>query len=41
MRVQLRTQPLRQANVARELRLRVKRALDDAGVAYKQGPTSR
>jgi moderate conductance mechanosensitive channel len=38
LRVQLRTQPLRQNEVARELRMRVKDALDAAGVAYKQGP---
>jgi moderate conductance mechanosensitive channel len=38
LRVQLRTQPLRQNEVARELRMRVKDALDGAGVAYKQGP---
>jgi len=38
LRVQLRTQPLRQNDVARELRVRVKDALDEAGVAYKQGP---
>lgn len=38
LRVQLRTQPLRQNDVARELRVRVKDALDQAGVAYKQGP---
>jgi small-conductance mechanosensitive channel len=39
LRVQLRTQPLRQNAVARELRARVKDALDEAGVAYKQGPS--
>jgi moderate conductance mechanosensitive channel len=38
LRVQLRTQPLRQNEVARELRVRVKAALDAGGVAYKQGP---
>jgi len=38
LRVQLRTQPLRQNDVARELRARVKHTLDEAGVAYKQGP---
>ena len=38
LRVQLRTQPLRQNEVARELRVRVKDALDEGGVAYKQGP---
>jgi small-conductance mechanosensitive channel len=38
LRVQLRTQPLRQNEVARELRVRVKDALDEANVAYKQGP---
>jgi len=38
LRVQLRTQPLRQNEVARELRVRVKDALDAGGVAYKQGP---
>jgi small conductance mechanosensitive channel len=38
LRVQLRTQPLRQNEVARELRARVKDALDAGGVAYKQGP---
>ncbi len=38
LRVQLRTQPLRQNEVARELRVRVKDALDAGDVAYKQGP---
>jgi small-conductance mechanosensitive channel len=38
LRVQLRTQPLRQNEVARELRVRVKAALDEANVSYKQGP---
>jgi moderate conductance mechanosensitive channel len=38
LHVQLRSQPHRQAAIARELRLRVKRALDSAGVPYKQGP---
>jgi moderate conductance mechanosensitive channel len=38
LRVQLRTQPLRQNDVARELRVRVKDALEEAGVAYKQAP---
>jgi moderate conductance mechanosensitive channel len=40
LHVQVRCQPYRQGAVARELRLRVKRALDAAGVPYKQGPTS-
>ena len=38
LRVQLRTQPLRQNDVARELRLRLKAALDAGGVSYQQGP---
>jgi len=38
LRVQLRTQPLRQVEVARELRARVKTALDEADVSYKQTP---
>jgi moderate conductance mechanosensitive channel len=38
VRVQLRTQPLRQNDVARELRVRVKDALDAGGVSYNEGP---
>jgi moderate conductance mechanosensitive channel len=38
VRVRLQTQPMRQAQVARELRVRVKDALDGAGVAYTKGP---
>jgi small conductance mechanosensitive channel len=38
VRVRLHTQPMRQTQVARELRLRVKAALDEAGIAYTKGP---
>ncbi len=38
IRVRLHTQPTRQGAVARELRVRVKTALDGAGVAYTKGP---
>jgi moderate conductance mechanosensitive channel len=36
LRVQLRTQPMRQNEVVRELRLRIKDALDAGGISYKQ-----
>ena len=38
VRVRLLTQPMRQAQIARELRVRVKDALDEAGVTYTKGP---
>jgi small-conductance mechanosensitive channel len=36
VRVQLRTQPTRQVEVSRVLRVRIKEALDEAGISYKQ-----
>ncbi|HEY5032677.1 MAG TPA: mechanosensitive ion channel family protein [Actinomycetes bacterium] len=36
VRVQLRTQPTRQVEVSRVLRVRIKDALDEAGISYKQ-----
>ncbi len=38
IRVQLRTQPTRQRDVARELRLRLKHTLDQADILYRRAP---